>query len=89
MAAASASSSYPETWAMRPASSGWINRCHRLRGRAVSADARRHLDDRIISEEGQRAVIAQIDHLDITSISDQGRHQINCSLGVVGAAPLL
>ena len=31
------------------------------------ADARWHLDDCIISEEGQRAVVAQIDHLDITS----------------------
>ena len=73
---------------MRPARSGSTGRSV-CGSRASPVDPCRHLDHRLIGKEGQRAVIAQIDHLHITAIGDQRRHQIHRSLGVVGTATLL
>ena len=61
----------------------------RLRHRTLLADLCRHLNDRMIGEEGQRAVIAQVDYLNIPSIGDQGRHEIHRSFGVIRTAALL
>ena len=66
-----------------------VNRSRGLSSGALPADLCRYLDDSMISEEGQRAVIPQVDHLHIPPIGDQGRHQIHRGLGVIRTAPLL
>jgi hypothetical protein len=63
-----------------------VDCCHRLRSRAVAPDPRRNLNHRLISEERQRPVVAHVDHLQITLISDQGRHQIHRCLRVKRSA---
>ena len=55
----------------------------------VRADRRRHLDDRVVGQERQRAVVADVDHLDVRRRSpQQRRRQVHGGLGVERAAAL-
>lgn len=60
----------------------------RLGNRAVAADPGRRLDHRVVVEERQRAVVAQVDHLDVLAVAEQRRQQRDRGLRVERAAPV-
>ena len=88
-AARRARSSYAVTAAIRPANSGSTGVDGQRHG-AVAVDPGRHLDDRVVRQERQRAPVDGVDHVDGAGrvVADERGAQLDRRLGVVGAAPL-
>ncbi len=59
-----------------------------VRARAVVANPCRDLDDRVIGQVGQRAVVADVHDLDVVRTGVQGSDELSRRLAVVGAAAL-
>ena len=63
-------------------------RFHRQCRDAGCPDRRRNLDDVVVGEEGQGAVVAEVDDLDVAVVGPQRRDEVHRRLGVEGAAAL-
>ncbi len=49
--------------------------------RSLPVDAGGHLDDGVVGEEGQRAVVADVGDADVTGVGGEGVHQLYGGLG--------
>ena len=74
---------------LREAEELWRERRLRQRHRAVRRDSRRNLDDVVVSESDQRAVVPRVDDLGVAVSGRQRRNELRRGFAVIRASALL